>query len=160
MKLISELPEPYKSLAELRREQIGIPDTYDFSIAFPWENAPEPEGFWSAVYDGELPVIPVKSIEELKGSETFPIPEYTGGSVSYYKIKIENPTTAPEPYTAECNDIIEALGMDYAEGNAFKAIWRACAARKGMVKKGYDSPKYDWEKVKFFAERKLSQIKE
>jgi hypothetical protein len=48
-------------------------------------------------------------------------PEYTGGSVSYYSVEIENPTSeGVEPYTAECNDIIEALGMNYADGNAFK----------------------------------------
>lgn len=86
--------------------------------------------------------------------------EYTGGSVSYYRIEIINPTTSDKPYVAECNDIIEALDMNYAEGNAFKAIWRACAARKGKTKKGYDSPRYDWEKVKFFAERMLSNINE
>lgn len=160
MTLVSKLPEPYKSLAELRRDQSPAVTSDELDLAFSWEEAPEPDQFWPAVYNGELPVIPVRSIEDLKSRGTFSIPEYTGGSVSYYKIRIENPTTAPEPYTAECNDIIEALGMDYAEGNAFKAIWRACAARKGMLKKGYDSPKYDWEKVKFFAERKLSQIKE
>ena len=46
--------------------------------------------------------------------------EYTGASVSYYKVKIDKPTTESNPsYLAECNDIIEALGMLYAEGNAF-----------------------------------------
>lgn len=84
--------------------------------------------------------------------------EYTGKSVSYYKVEIENPTTAEQPYTAECNDIIEALGMSYAEGNAFKAIWRRCAARKlGKSKKGYGSGLYDAEKGVFFAERILLQ---
>lgn len=160
MTLISKLPEPYKSLAELRREQFGQPDEDKLTVAFLWKDTLEGEEFWDEIYTLGTPIIPPKSIEDLKSRGTFSIPEYTGGSVSYYKIRIENPTTAPEPYTAECNDIIEALGMDYAEGNAFKAIWRACAARKGMMKKGYDSPKYDWEKVKFFAERKLSQIKE
>jgi hypothetical protein len=56
--------------------------------------------------------------------------EYTGGSVSYYQVPVNNPTTLQKSHTlAECNDIIEALGMSYAEGNAFKAIWRAAAAR-------------------------------
>ncbi len=57
-------------------------------------------------------------------------PEYTGGSVDYYKVRIENPTEPYRcPYDAECNDIIEALGMTFAEGNAFKALWRRAAAR-------------------------------
>jgi len=83
--------------------------------------------------------------------------EYTGGSSSYYTVEVTNPTTPANPsYIAECNDIIEALQMDFAEGNAFKAIWRSCAARLGKQKKGHNS-QYDWEKIKFFAERKLTE---
>lgn len=82
--------------------------------------------------------------------------EYTGGSSSYYKIKVEHPTTLINPYEAECNDIIEALGMNFAEGNIFKALWRRANARKnGVKKKGYTDGKYDAEKILFFAERLL-----
>ena len=86
-------------------------------------------------------------------------PEYTGGSVSYYRVRIEHPTSKDmQPYTAECNDIIEALGMNYAEGNAFKAIWRRCAARTlGKAKAGYKDGLYDAEKVVFFGERMVAQ---
>ena len=84
--------------------------------------------------------------------------EYTGGSVSYNAIKVERPTNpGADPYTAECNDIIEALGMNYAEGNAFKAIWRRCAARLGKSKKGYTDGLYDAEKVVFFGLRLVAQ---
>lgn len=84
--------------------------------------------------------------------------EYTGGSVSYYKVTVVSPTSGGEPYTAECNDIIEALGMNYAEGNAFKAIWRKCAARTlGKAKAGYRDGRYDSEKVIFFGQRMLAQ---
>ena len=87
--------------------------------------------------------------------------EYTGGSSSYYTIHIASPTTEGRPaYDAECNDIIEALGMNYAEGNAFKALWRRAAARKGMRKKGYDNGLYDAEKVEFFGKRLIVQSKE
>lgn len=83
--------------------------------------------------------------------------EYTGKSVNYYKVDITNPTSLIDPYVAECNDIIEALNMTYAEGNQFKAIWRSCAARTlGLSKKGYTDLKYDAEKAVFFAERTLS----
>lgn len=86
--------------------------------------------------------------------------EYTGGSVSYYAIKVERPTNpGADPYTAECNDIIEALGMNYAEGNAFTAIWRRCAARLGKSKKGYTDGLYDAEKVVFFGQRLVAQEK-
>lgn len=84
--------------------------------------------------------------------------EYTGGSVSYYKVLIENPTSEDNPpYTAECNDIIEALGMNYAEGNAFKAIWRRAAAEMGKAKQGYKDGLYDAEKVVFFGQRLVKQ---
>lgn len=87
--------------------------------------------------------------------------EYTGGSVSYYQLPIQNPTTSGrEPYTAECNDIIEALGMNYAEGNAFKALWRRAAARTlGLTKVGYTDGLYDAEKVVFFGQRLVKQEK-
>lgn len=86
-------------------------------------------------------------------------PEYTGGSVSYYTVHVAHPTTHDRaPYDAECNDIIEALGMNYAEGNAFKAIWRSCAARNlGLAKKGYTDGLYDAEKVEFFGARMAVQ---
>lgn len=82
-------------------------------------------------------------------------PEYTGGSVSYYRVRVTDPTAADLlPYIAECNDIIEALGMTFAEGNAFKAIWRKCAARNlGLGKEGYKDGLYDAEKVEFFGHR-------
>lgn len=87
-------------------------------------------------------------------------PEYTGGSVSYYTAHIANPTTQGRaPYHAECNDIIEALNMNYAEGNAFKAIWRRAAARQGLAKRGYTDGLYDAEKIVFFGQRLVAQEK-
>lgn len=80
--------------------------------------------------------------------------EHTGGSVGYYKVHVANPTTLPEAYYAEANDIIESLGLTFAEGNLFKAIWRMAADRNGKKKKGNNSV-YDAEKLVFFAERVL-----
>lgn len=87
---------------------------------------------------------------------------YTGGSVDYYQVTITNPTTEGRPgYIAECNDIIEALGMNFAEGNAFKALWRRAAQRTlGLRKAGAKGDGlYDAEKVKFFGERLVAQSK-
>lgn len=84
--------------------------------------------------------------------------EHTGGSVNYYKVHVANPTTLPEAYDAEANDIIESLGLTFAEGNLFKAIWRMAADRNGKKKKGNNSV-YDAEKLVFFAERVLVQEK-
>ena len=87
-----------------------------------------------------------------------PDQQYTGGSVNYYTVTVTRPTSGGVSYTAECNDIIEALGMNYAEGNAFKAIWRRCAARNlGLSKRGYTDGLYDAEKVVFFGQRMVAQ---
>ena len=109
------------------------------------------------VRDSDLPYGAIcREKQDGQGSE-----EYTGGSSSYYTVHVKNPTTEGRPaYDAECNDIIEALGMNYAEGNSFKAIWRRAAARKGMRKKGYDNGLYDAEKVEFFGKRLIEQSKE
>lgn len=83
-------------------------------------------------------------------------PEYTGKDVSYYLVKIESPKRL-DPYTAECEDIIEALGMTFAEGCAFKAIWRKCAARTlGIAKAGYKGGLYDAEKTQYYGGRMVA----
>jgi hypothetical protein len=99
--------------------------------------------------------------ESATQDEEQPSEEYTGSSVSYYKVEVTKPTNPDSaPYVAECNDIIEALNMNYAEGNAFKAIWRSCAARAlGVSKKGYDDGLYDAEKVVFFGTRMVEMAK-
>lgn len=71
--------------------------------------------------------------------------EHTGGSSSYYDVTINGQTIS-------CLDIIEALGMDFALGNIFKAAWRIAAGRNGKKKKG-NNEKYDAEKIVFFGER-------
>lgn len=87
--------------------------------------------------------------------------EYTGGHTNYYVVEVSKPAKPVPPYMAECGDIIEALGMDFAEGCAFKAIWRKAAARKlGVVKKGYDDGLYDAEKVAFYGGRMIEIAKQ
>jgi hypothetical protein len=82
--------------------------------------------------------------------------EHTGGSVSYYRVHISDPTSDDlPPYTMECNDAIEALGMTYAEANVFKAIWRKCAARNLGLEKAGNNEIYDAEKCVYFSNRIL-----
>lgn len=88
-----------------------------------------------------------------------PEAEHTGGSSSYYSVRIDVPTEVYRmPYTAECNDIIESLEMTFAEANIFKAVWRTAAARKGKRKKGNNAV-YDAEKCIFFSNRMLVHAK-
>lgn len=82
----------------------------------------------------------------------------TGGSSSYYRLEIDRPTSGGQTYTVECNDIIEALGMNYAEGNVLKAVWRHAALRQGRGKPG-STLKYEAEKVIFFGERLVEQAR-
>lgn len=89
-------------------------------------------------------------------------PEDSGGSCDYYKVHITNPTSEQDiprgvVYIAECNDIIEALKMTYAEANMFKEIWRSAAARTlGKLKAGHSEARGS-EKIVFFAERNRIQ---
>lgn len=105
-------------------------------------------------------VVAKGSKEEVDGALGIKREEYTGGSSNYYKVFVKHPTTLEAPYEAECNDIIESLKMTFAEGNAFKAIWRKAKARQGVKKKGYDNGVYDSEKVVFFGERMLVEAKD
>lgn len=85
--------------------------------------------------------------------------QLTGGSSDYYKVRIDTPTSCAAAYTAECNDIIEALQMNYAEGNAFKAVWRRAALRRGGGKPG-STLMYESEKIAFFAKRLIAQSRD
>lgn len=87
------------------------------------------------------------------------VPPLTGGSSDYYKVHIAKPTSGGRPYMAECNDIIESLGMTFAEGNIMKALWRRAALRAGGGKPGSTSL-YESEKIEFFAKRLVNADRE
>lgn len=71
----------------------------------------------------------------------------TGLNVNYYLVTYEPKRAPGTKVTAECEDIIMALGMSFEQGCAFKAIWRACAAQHlGVMKASYDGVLYDAEK--------------
>lgn len=84
--------------------------------------------------------------------------EISGGSNTYYQVAIYNPTSGGTPYLAECNDIIEALRMEYDVANAFKAAWRIAALRQGRGKPRATEI-YDAEKIVFFGERMIARNK-
>lgn len=91
--------------------------------------------------------------------EAEPKTQKTGGSVDYYKCHVADPISKGEPYTAESIDIIEALGMTFAEGEAFKAIWRTCTGRMGGAVKADNKALYNAEKVEFFGARMVRAAK-
>lgn len=91
-------------------------------------------------------------VEPDEGHVRIPAPKLTGASNSYYSVDVTRPTSDRDAYTAECNDIIEALGMTFAEGEAFKALWRHAIVRQGRGKPG-STALYEAEKVEFFGRR-------
>lgn len=111
-------------------------------------------------YNDNSTAVPLGQLRKAVTPES--TPTYTGGSADYYQVSITKTTTPGRPeYIAECNDIIEALGMNFAEGNAFKALWRRAAQRTlGLRKAGAkDDGLYDAEKVEFFGARLVAQSK-
>lgn len=84
--------------------------------------------------------------------------ENSGGDVDYYRVFIADPKRS-EAYMAECEDIIEALGMTFHEGNAFKSVWRKAAQRTlGHLKRGNDQHGIrDSEKVAHAGKRMTAQ---
>ena len=80
------------------------------------------------------------------------VPESSGGDVNYYLVNVISPKRL-KAYTAECEDIIEALDMSFSEGCAFKAIWRKAAARTLGKEKAGDSAYRNAQKVRYYGER-------
>lgn len=96
----------------------------------------------------------ISEIPELQGSF-----ELTGGFVNYYLVKVDHPQRKDQaPYQAECEDIIQALGMDFNEGCILKALWRSASARMGNSKPDHKML-YDAEKIMHYAERNLNRVK-
>lgn len=83
----------------------------------------------------------------------------TGGSNDYYKVPVTRTLDGRPGYTAQCLEIIEALGMTFAEGEAFKAIWRNCSGRTLGIEKPDGDPLYDAEKVQFYGGRMVAAAK-
>ena len=75
----------------------------------------------------------------------------SGRDNDYWLVDIKDPKRL-DPYTVECEDLIEALEMTFQEGEAFKAIFRKCKARLGEGKPG-DTPLRNAEKVAHFGSR-------
>lgn len=90
--------------------------------------------------------------------------EQSGGRVNYYLCRVEHPSRENQPaYTAECEDLIRYLGLDFFEANDFKAIWRTAMARKGEVKPGKSQQEqalYDAGKRVHYAQQSLRILKE
>ena len=74
---IQDLQQPYRALAEMRREQQinsewvkqyekEFKEINDLNFAFYWENTPEGNDWWNYLNEGSTPEIPAESLSELK----------------------------------------------------------------------------------------------
>lgn len=81
--------------------------------------------------------------------------ESSGGRVNYYLARITHPQREDQPpYTAECEDIIDALNLTFDEANIFKEIWRSANERMGVAKAG-NNPVRAAQKMVHYAQRIL-----
>lgn len=104
-----------------------------------------------------------KAEEELRG--VLGIPKYLykpdptsgGGLTNYYLVSVKHPQREEhQSYIAECEDIIEALELNFDEANIFKEIWRTANARKGNAKQGQNDLRAA-EKIYHYAQRILKR---
>jgi len=66
----------------------------------------------------------------------------SGGSSSYYELP---------KHARELQDLIEYKDMNFARGNVFKAAYR-------MGDKPNTEALYDWQKIKWFADREIARL--
>ena len=77
---------------------------------------------------------------------------------AYYECSVDhpqNPSQGGVPYTPNCEDIIQALGLTFDEGCEFKSIWRRARARQGFAKAESDAVR-DATKAVHYAQRVLA----
>ena len=85
------------------------------------------------------------------------IVENSGGFVNYYLVQVSHPQRAEQaPYQAECEDIIDALGMTFDEGCIFKELWRTARQRQGLGKQG-NTPLRAAQKMVHYSNRILAK---
>ena len=77
---------------------------------------------------------------------------------SYYRTFVPHPQSGDPPYFVECTDIIDALDLDFFEGELFKALWRKAQFKKGKGKPG-NSELYEAEKIAFYGPKVYQRTK-
>lgn len=83
--------------------------------------------------------------------------EDSASHCEYYHAPVLHPSNPgqDEPYVANCEDVIQALGLTFDEGCEFKSIWRRGRGRQGFVK-AESTPLRDAQKAVHYAGRVLA----
>lgn len=87
-----------------------------------------------------------------------PVVENQATQCRYYECEVDhpqNPLQGGVAYIANCEDIIQALGLTFDEGCEFKSLWRRGRGRKGFVK-AESTPVRDATKAVHYAQRVLA----
>lgn len=92
---------------------------------------------------------------QLKPVGLDPRKDSSGGDNDYWVAHVTEPKRL-DPYYAECEDLIELFQFSFAEGNAFKALWRMGMDRVAQGKPG-DTPLRNAEKVAYYGDRMVIQ---
>lgn len=87
--------------------------------------------------------------------------ESSGGLVNYYLAPVKHPQReAQPPYTAECEDIIDSLGLTPDEANIFKEIWRTANERTHGKGKAGNNPLRAAQKMVHYSGRILRKAQQ
>jgi hypothetical protein len=124
---ISELPNtpdyPLRDLAELRAKESNPNQTIArLSSNFNWHKTPEGVSFWGTVDEGQHPLIPAASIEDLRRAGMMPEPEKVIQS-------FERVDTAPPPFLCK----IRHYGTPCEKQCAECAVDERAAKRKPSI---------------------------
>jgi hypothetical protein len=84
--------------------------------------------------------------------------ESSGLRVNYYLVQVDYPQREEQPpYQAECEDIIDALGLTPDEANIFKEIWRTANERTHGKGKEGNTPLRATQKLVHYSGRLLKK---
>ena len=131
--LITQLPSPYKELAEMRRAQQGGEGDYLWeATCLLWKGTKEGYDFWRSVYHGEFPLIPDASLSELNA---WMAQQSTSGKVldpAHFE-RVEPDPINPDHYKHLPKEVIDIIQFTltpeqfkgYLLGNAMKYRLRA-----------------------------------
>ena len=85
-------------------------------------------------------------------------PTSGGGLTNYYLVNVKHPQREEhQSYIAECEDIIEALELNFDEANIFKEIWRTANERTHGLGKAGNTPLRSAQKLVHYSGRILKK---
>jgi len=130
---ISDLPQPYRALAELRARQTPRTGPCYYNSGFTWFTSPEKGDFWrDVIADGKLPPIPQSSLDELARLNLWPVATRLPYDEKPLPVGIEAP---PDGWCYVGKGVGEAEKMHVFLGRLIKGGW-SDSPRRGQPWEG------------------------